>query len=309
MKKIKQIITQNKKLIGIASRLLGLIGSFACMAIYVSAPSWPTPDKLLVFMVFVFMVFGRSVALLKRFVPFVGLLLAYESLRGLVPHLNSRVEFQWMIDADRFIGMGNLPTQMLQELLWEGAPKWFDFGLYGVYMLHFILPFCLALLIWKYRVAEYWRYVTAFILVSFAGFLTFLIMPAAPPWMASNEKYIEPISRISSSVWYELGIQDFPSLYNKISPNPVAAVPSLHAAYATLFAVYVWRIFGRKLGLLSAVYPVLIYFGTVYQGEHYLIDEIIGSIYAVTGYTIVSYAYPFLLQYIRKGSTPVKKPA
>jgi len=270
---------------------LGIVGTVLSIVFFIKHPSWPTPDKLLLFMMFVFMMFRKSVDLLKRFVPFVGLLLAYESLRGLAPILNTRVEYQWMISADELLGFGKLPTIWLQELLWNGTIRWFDFALYGVYMLHFILPFGLALFIWRLRPYDYWRYVTTFIVLSFFGFLTFLIMPAAPPWMASNDGYTQPIHRISSDVWYAVGIEDFPSVYNKIAPNPVAAVPSLHAAYATLLALFVWKLFGKKLGMLTLIYPACIYFGTVYQGEHYLIDEIIGSVYAFGVYYLVARFY------------------
>jgi hypothetical protein len=104
--------------------------------------------------------------------------------------------------------------------------------------------------------------------------------------MASRDGYIQ-IEHISSWVWGSLGIKDFPTIYKAISPNPVAAVPSLHAAYATLIALFVWKLFGRKWGLLAAVYPTLIYFGTVYMGEHYIIDEFIGSAYAIGAYLFI----------------------
>jgi len=242
------------------------------------------------------MAFGQGWQLFKRLAPFVVLLLVYESFRGLVPMLNNHVNYTFMINADMWLGGGALPTANLQALLWHGRVQWYDFALYVVYMLHFVLPLALALLVWKLRDREFWRYITAFLTVSFAGFLTFLAFPAAPPWMASNESYIQPITRISSQVWAALGVQDFPSLYNKISPNPVAAVPSLHAAYATLVAMFIYSLFGKKWGLLACIYPLMIYFGTVYQGEHYLIDEIIGSLYAAGAYA----AAPFVLRAVQK---------
>ncbi|MCA9328986.1 phosphatase PAP2 family protein [Candidatus Saccharibacteria bacterium] len=262
-------------------RLLGIVGVATSIVVFAKNPSWPTPDKLFVFLFFGFLALGQSWEFVKKFLPFVVAILAYEAFRGLVPTLNTRVEYQWMIDVDRWIGGGELPTSRLQNFLYAGHVQWFDFGLYFMYMLHFVLPFALAILIWKKRPQAYWRYVTNFIVVSFAGFLTFLAMPAAPPWMAARDGYIEPITRISSEVWARLGIVNFPSIYNKISPNPVAAVPSLHAAYATLISLFVFRYFGRKWGMFSLVYPAAIYFGTVYQGEHYLIDELIGGLYAV----------------------------
>lgn len=183
---------------------------------------------------------------------------------------------------------GSLPTATLQSWLWHGAVRWYDMLLYLVYMLHFVLPLGLAVLVWKFRSTQYWRYVATYLFVSFSGFVTFLLFPAAPPWMASDLGYIQPIERVSSHVWAALGIHDFPSLYNRISPNPVAAVPSLHTAYAVLLSLFIYKLFGKKWGLISAIYPTLIMFGTVYQGEHYVVDVILGILYAVAGYYIVS---------------------
>lgn len=274
-----------------AFQWVGVLLTIIFIAVFVSEPSWPTPDKILVFATAVCLIFRQAKEMLKRFVPFVGLLLVYESFRGIVPHLNDNVSYTWMPDVDRVLSGGVLPTAWLQSHLWNGQVQWYDYVLYLTYMLHFVLPFILAFIIWKMYEHQYWRYATAFLSVSFAGFLTFLIVPAAPPWMASDMGLIEPIDRISSSVWATLGIHDFPSVYNKISPNPVAAVPSLHAAYATLFAMFAITIFKTRWRFLSVVYPLFIYFGTIYQGEHYLIDELLGAIYAVAAY----FASPYII--------------
>lgn len=273
-------------------RWFGVASTAICLAIFIKEPSWPTPDKLLIFATSVCLIFGQAKEMLKRFVPFVGLLLVYESFRGIVPKLNQHVNFMWMPDVDRLMFAGQLPTVWLQDKLWHGSVQWYDFMLYITYMLHFVLPFALAFIVWKTRESQYWRYMTAFLFVSFAGFLTYLLFPAAPPWMASDLGYIEPIERISSHVWAALGIHDFPSVYNKIAPNPVAAVPSLHAAYATLFAMFAIVLFKTPWRFLSIIYPVFIYFGTVYQGEHYLIDELLGGLYAVVAF----FAAPYIVR-------------
>lgn len=287
-------------------RIIGVIGTLACLFAFINAPSWPTPDKLLIFLTFVFMSFGQAKELLKRFVPFVGLLLVYESFRGIVPKLNSHVNFTWMIRADRWL-FGRLPTSILQQWWWHGHTQWYDFAFYIFYMLHFVFPITLAILVWKLRESEYWRYITTYIVLSFGGFLTYLLFPAAPPWMAADRGLIEPLRRISSDVWASLGIHDFPSVYNRISPNPVAAVPSLHAAYATLFVIFVTKLFGKKWGALSLIYPLMIYVGTVYQGEHYAVDAILGIIYAIVAYIATDYFFrkglPKLKQRLQKKTT------
>lgn len=277
-------------------RIIGFIGVLICIAVFLKKPSFPTPDKLLIFATFAAMIFGQARELLKRFVPFVALFLVYESFRGIVPSLNKHVNYGFMVAADKLLFFGHLPTKLMQNRLWNGHVMWYDFVFYIAYMLHFVLPFGLAVLIWKTREKHYWRYITAYITVSFAGFLTFLAFPAAPPWLASDKGIIEPIARVSSSVWYALGIHEFPSVYNKISPNPVAAMPSLHAAYALLFALFATKLFKTRWRYLAWLHPILIWFGTVYQGEHYAIDEIAGIIYAILAYI----ASPIILLFIQK---------
>lgn len=283
--------------------IIGAVGTIACVIIFALQPSFPTPDKLLVFMTFVAMIFGRTKSLLKRFVPFVVLLLVYESFRGLVPHLNSHVNYSWMPWADRTLFLGQLPTHVLQNWWWHGHVQWYDFVFYGAYTLHFVLPFALAALIWIKIDKEYWHFASTILLTSFMAFLTFLAFPAAPPWMAAeNHQLAEPITRVSSAVWAAFGIHDFPSVYNKISPNPVAAVPSLHAAYSFLTAFFITRLFKPKWRYFAWIYPLLIWVGTVYQGEHYAIDAILGVMYALVAF----YASPYLLRALHKGYAHVK---
>lgn len=281
---------------------IGLVATILLVLLFVMSPSWPTPDKILVLATTVCMMFKQTVQMLKRFVPFVGLLLVYESFRGVVPYLNDNVSFTWMPDVDRWLFFGQLPTSWLQSHLWNGQVQWYDFVLYLTYMLHFVLPFALAFVVWKVRETQYWRYVTAFLLVSFMGFVTYLAVPAAPPWMASELGYIEKIDRISSSVWAAMGVEDFPSLYSKLSPNPVAAVPSLHAAYATLFTMFAITLFRSRWRYASLIYPAFIYFGTVYQGEHYVIDEILGALYGVVAFL----AAPYVVRKLSAGWLVVK---
>jgi len=253
--------------------------------LFIMSPSFPTPDKLLIFSIFLFMIFHQTIDLVKHLLPFTAVILVYESFRGVADNLNSQVNYTLAPNIDKFL-FGDLPTNYLQNWLWSGHTQWYDIILYIPYLLFFIMPFALAILIWKTREHYYWRAVIMYSLVFFAAFLTFLLFPAAPPWLAAQDQVIEPITRISSYVWSALGIHDFPSVYNAISPNTVAAIPSLHAAASTLFAILIFKLYGRRWGALASVYPLLIYLGTVYEGEHYVFDLIVGAAYAVSAYLI-----------------------
>jgi len=268
-----------------AYQIIGVIGVLASIAAFVKSPSFPTPDKLLVFMTFVFMILKQALSMLRRFLPFVAVLLIYESFRGQVNKFNSHIDYLTAPHFDQKV-FGKLPTIYLQDWLWRGHVMWYDFVFYFAYLLHFILPITLALIIWKLREEQYWRVVNTYLVVAFGAFITFFLLPAAPPWMASDLHYIPHIDRISSSVWAAMGLHNFPSVYNHISPNPVAAIPSLHSAWATLLVIFVFKNFGKRWAAVAAIYPFLIYVGTIYQGEHYAFDVITGILYAIAGYLL-----------------------
>jgi hypothetical protein len=241
------------------------------------------------------MYLGQAREMLKRLGPFVALILVYESFRGIVPRLNNNVHYALAPHIDRLI-FGGLPTKIMQDWLWHGHTSWYDILLYIPYLFFFVIPIGLALLVWKTREKYYWQVINTYLIVFFAAFLTFLLYPAAPPWLAAQNHYIEPITRISSSVWNTLGIRDFPSVYNHIAANPVAAIPSLHAACATLLTIFVFKLYGRKWGFASASYPLLLYIGVVYEGEHYVFDVLCGIAYALAGYLVT----PALMRLFRR---------
>jgi membrane-associated phospholipid phosphatase len=277
-----------KKIKPYLEQTAGMLGTVWCLAIFIHEPSFPTPDKLLIFLAFVFMIFKQLVPMLKRLLPFVVILLTYESFRSFANKLNSHVDYLTAPHFDKFV-FGNLLTVYLQNLLWTGHVRWYDFVFYLAYMLHFIIPIGLAILVWKTREKYYWRVVTTYLVCAFAAFITFFLLPAAPPWLASENHYIQPIVRISSDVWASLGLHDFPSVYNHLSPNPVAAIPSLHAAWATLLVIFAYTLYGKRWALLASTYPFLIYVGTIYEGEHYAFDVIAGIVYAFAAYSATPY--------------------
>jgi membrane-associated phospholipid phosphatase len=54
-----------------------------------------------------------------------------------------------------------------------------------------------------------------------------------------------------------------------------------------MVALFIWKLYGRKWGLISLIYPISMWIGVVYMGEHYLFDVICGITYAVVSYLVV----------------------
>ncbi len=254
---------------------------FLVTLLMVTKRTFWTPDSLFIILFSIFVVFGQVRPFLIRFLPLVSLLLLYELFRGVADDWNGTVHFTEMIIADRWMFNGAMPPSVLQSWWWNGQVRWYDFYFYFLYTIHFLMPIILAVLLWKKADRFYWAFVWAIVGLSFAAFVTYILFPAAPPWMAKELGYFsEPMHRISSDIWAAMGIQNFSEVYNRLPANPVAAVPSLHSAYPMLFSLFVIMAFGKKYWWVF-IYPISMWVGVVYLGEHYVIDVVLGAIYAV----------------------------
>ncbi|HTE86816.1 MAG TPA: phosphatase PAP2 family protein [Dehalococcoidia bacterium] len=69
-------------------------------------------------------------------------------------------------------------------------------------------------------------------------------------------------------------------------PNPVAAMPSIHAAFPVLVWLVLWKRWHRW-GWMLVVYPLAMGFAVVYLGQHYVIDVLAGWVYAVAALYLI----------------------
>lgn len=260
-----------------------------------------TPDTLLIIILIIGVVFGRTREFIVRFVPFLGLLVVYDSMRGIADDLNSNVHYTEMIGFDRWLAGGTLPTLWLQHELWHGSVMWYDFYFYFLYTMHFLMPVIVGLILWRYRPRLYWPFVWTIVGVSFAAFITYIIFPAAPPWYASEHGFIlEPLHRISSDVWWAMGVQDFSEVYKNISPNAVAAVPSLHSAYPLIASLFLIKAFGLRRVWWVLLYPLSMWVGVVYLGEHYVFDIVWAIIFTSVGILAVRHGFRWYRTHYRR---------
>jgi membrane-associated phospholipid phosphatase len=71
----------------------------------------------------------------------------------------------------------------------------------------------------------------------------------------------------------------------------VAALPSLHAGYALLVVLFLWRLTPWWVRPVLALYPPAMAFSLVYGGEHYVVDCIAGWAYAAFAFFSVEYVF------------------
>ena len=143
------------------------------------------------------------------------------------------------------------------------------------YGLHVFLIMIALFLFWLKKKAVFKGYAYSMVLTSYLGLITFIVLPTAPPWLAGTARNLLS----SGDKMFPTGFQQLQNLLLSGESDIYAAFPSLHAAYATLFSIFMFKL-GRKYGLASL--PILggVYFSIIYLGQHFLIDLVGGIVYA-----------------------------
>jgi membrane-associated phospholipid phosphatase len=211
-------------------------------------------------------------------------------LRGYAHDLSPHPYWLPQLNAERFLFGRPIPTVRLQELLWDWHVRWYDAFLIDINRIHFIVPPTLGFVFWLRNRYLFFRYALTFIVISYAGALTFLLFPAAPPWAASQRHLIPPVVRITD---FQHAAAAVPTgvgpLYGLLHRNPYAAIPSLHGGYSFLVFLFVVAAFWRSrwrwpVFVLAALYPAAQGFSVVYTANHYIVDLLIGYAYAAAAF-------------------------
>ena len=262
-----------------------------------------TPDVVVVAFGLAAIILGRGRLFLRDWIPFVALFFAYELMRGYADKFGLPIHVTDVISIERIIGLGGLPTTFVQQLHVGAASAPDNLATLSVifYFLHFPLPLAIGFLLWIHERRVYYDFVAALIVLSMAAFVTYLLLPVAPPWWAADPTKTAAIcgGPCATGILHlrDAGFQGLSSLFGfgnyfysysvySISSNDVAAFPSLHAAYPFLAFLFARRAFGRA-GWLMFGYTLCIWFAIVYLGEHWVFDIVGGVVYASAAYFAV----------------------
>lgn len=201
---------------------------------------------------------------------------------GVTPHA------QAMVDADLFLTGhftgGVVPTIWLQEhFYFPDQIRWWDAAASWVYFTHFVATPALAVVLWLRNRVQWAMFMRRWFLLSASGLATYFLYPAAPPWWAHEHGLIGPVLRISTRGWKAIGLSGTGNLLHtgQLAANPVAAMPSLHSAFALLVALTLAGFLRRRWLPLLLLYPIAMMLTLLYSGEHYLIDILVGWAYVL----------------------------
>jgi hypothetical protein len=221
--------------------------------------------------------------LVVDWLPMVIVLAAYDMTRGVADKLGIGAHFHPMIDFDKAVFFGETPTEWLQHHLYDPTrlTGWNVFFTL-VYTSYFITPFAFAGWLWARDRPAYLRFAKRIVTLAIAGVITYILFPAAPPWMAGQEGLLHDVHRTTSEGWKIIGVgTSILFSEGQRSVNLVAAVPSLHAAFTMLVALGIWpRVRWRWARPLLLLYPAAMALTLMATGEHYFFDIALGWVYA-----------------------------
>ena len=177
---------------------------------------------------------------------------------------------------DRVIGCGEIPTIRLQRAL--GRPdevRLHDTALSVVHWSWFFFPHgAIAYILFRHR-DKFERSAVQMAAVFDLGAAVYFVLPTAPPWWAARDQRLPPVRRIMTEAGELFWGRAWGRLYDSLSGNQLAAMPSLHFG-TSVMAAHVLSDAGRVPGTLGWTYALALGFSLVYLGEHYVVDLVAG---------------------------------
>jgi membrane-associated phospholipid phosphatase len=147
---------------------------------------------------------------------------------------------------------------------------------------HFVITLGLLGLLWWRRADIYRPLRNALVAVNLVGFVVFWLFPVAPPRMLPGFVDVVAVTGAIGS-WHTGSLASH--------ANELAAMPSLHMAWAGWCAVAVWRITRRPLFRGLAIgHVVLTAAAVLATGNHYVLDLVGGLLALVAAFLLAGSA-------------------
>jgi hypothetical protein len=209
----------------------------------------------------------------------------------LVRYLHVHVSEPYWFDKTFFgipTGDGVLtPNEFFERHHWPGVD--FVTGLAYIVFVYWAMGFAACLAIFR-RDQEGRRLLArfgwTFLFMNLAGFATYYVYPAAPPWYVAiyglgPANMAAHSSAAGAARWDALtGIPYFQGFYGR-SADVFGAIPSLHVSYPLLTFLHGRELRKRWLDAASFGLFLLVSFAAVYLNHHYVLDVLLGVLYTL----------------------------
>lgn len=136
---------------------------------------------------------------------------------------------------------------------------------------HFAVTLGVLGWLWWYHAEHYRPLRTSLVLVNAIGFVVFWVYPVAPPRMLPGSHIADVVARSGAfGSWHSGALAHY--------ADELAAMPSLHLAWATWSALAVWSVLRHHHRWAVAVwaYPISTTLAVLSTGNHYLADVAAG---------------------------------
>ncbi|HEY1776702.1 MAG TPA: phosphatase PAP2 family protein [Solirubrobacteraceae bacterium] len=142
---------------------------------------------------------------------------------------------------------------------------------YYYFFAHGVITFTVLAVLWWKRPDLYRRQRTLLVIINLIAFVAFWRYPLAPPRMFPDFGYVDVIAASHALVSWSSGalVHD---------ADQLAAMPSLHIAWAIWSGLSLWLLLRRRVvALLAVAYPLMTALVVMGTGNHYLLDVLAGA--------------------------------
>jgi membrane-associated phospholipid phosphatase len=214
--------------------------------------------------------------LLRQIVLFVGALLLYDLVRGIVAGTNPYKPFgdaMRIIDFERALHVFVEPSVQA----WALNKHWLMDGADWIYLNgHFGVTLAVLAFIYARRNQSFYFVRNMFMIAMGLALIGYWLYPTAPPRLMPEWGFTDAISNFVTG---GSGSIDFGP--TKAFMNFYAAVPSMHVCFAVMIGGSMSRLVRNRPGKIAwALYPLLVTFVVVATANHYLIDVFLGALTA-----------------------------
>jgi membrane-associated phospholipid phosphatase len=220
------------------------------------------------------------------FTLYVLMWMAYEETRGAADRLGMPLQVESVRNIDRALFLGTDPNVWLQRRFYDRTTvHWYDVAGSIVYYTHFVVPVAVIVVLWIANRRQWVRFIRRFATVLLVSCVGFVLLPTAPPWMAAGGDRqipldaLPPLHRPTGRGWSHLGLHGFVHAWEtgRDWANRIAAMPSLHGAYALIVVVFFFPWIRRWwIKALLLLFPLAMALSLVYFAEHYVADVLAG---------------------------------
>lgn len=283
-------MTSSKKKEYIEKYYWAIVVIFICLililAIFFNILGFLSKLIILIILIGISLILGTARKFLSDWFLFLSVVYLSDTLRGLIYYLINRYELpvycEYVFKLEKSI-FGTIPSVLLQStLLKNGEFTWLEKVCTSLHGTHFIAFIIIGFFIWLKDSKLFAQFKVSFYILLTAGMSLYALIPTAPPWMAAQMFGLMPPLVHFNLELYTMYLPDLTAGFNT---NPVAAMPSLHAAFPFLCCLILWSKYKHK-AFLFYIYSGLILFTIIYTGDHYVVDIISGIIIAWISYII-----------------------